>query len=158
MCPIQSKKQSPTAVPATKQKFDEDIDLWSDDEATSTVVKADEMFPGQKNGLEETQKRLEAANLNWESSYSDGKTVSPSTKDTEKKMRKSVSFSHPSSWVHVSEDPELSEALKAARSSDFSRRKADLARLERTLAPILDPGHREKVYQRLYGSDAKDSY
>ncbi len=155
MCPIQSKKKP--AGPATKQKAEENNDVWSDDNATSMAAK-DETFPSPKNDYEETRRRLEAANSNWESAYGDGEPCSPHPKDTGLKMRKSVSFSHPNSWVHVSEDPELSEALKAARSSDFSRRKADLARLERTLAPILDPRHREKVYQRLYGKcNAEDS-
>jgi len=43
------------------------------------------------------------------------------------------------------EDPHLSKSLKLARQSNEMQRLADRARLETTIAPILNEKHREKI-------------
>jgi hypothetical protein len=64
--------------------------------------------------------------------------------------RKLVQFSSPDLWKSYFEAPELADELRAARSSDLPRRKADQERLARIIAPVLAQKHRDKVFQRLH--------
>ena len=61
---------------------------------------------------------------------------------------KSVKFSKN---VKVIVEPKnLAEKLWLARTSDFTQRQADKARMERLLTPILSTTHRGKIYQKMH--------
>ena len=61
---------------------------------------------------------------------------------------KSVKFSD---IIQVIVEPEnLKLALQEARTSDLTQRKADRARAERLLGPILTKAHRESIFKKLY--------
>ena len=52
-----------------------------------------------------------------------------------------------SDTIIIIEEPEdLVEDLAMARKSDFKKRQADKARMERIMEPVLSKFHREKVY------------
>ena len=53
----------------------------------------------------------------------------------------------------ILEPEELGGDLKEARVSDYERRNAYKERLEKNIAPILQPKHRAKVFERLYGGN-----
>ena len=50
----------------------------------------------------------------------------------------------------IVEPKNLAEDLRLARKSDCLQRKADKARMERLLAPILTITHRRNIYIRKY--------
>ena len=63
-----------------------------------------------------------------------------------------VRFADSDCWQVVEEDPSQAADLAAARRSDQQRKRADLTRAERLLAPILDSRHRERAYSRLHAA------
>ena len=66
---------------------------------------------------------------------------------------KSVKFSKN---VNVIMEPKnLAEKLWLARTSDFTQRQADKARMERLLTPILSTTHRGKIYQKILDETKK---
>ena len=63
-----------------------------------------------------------------------------------KNQQKSVKFSD---IIQVIAEPEsLKLALQEARTSDLTQRKADRARAERLLGPILTKAHRESIFKK----------
>ena len=51
--------------------------------------------------------------------------------------------------IIILEPDHISEHLKQSRISDFSRRQADMNRMERMLSPILSIEHRKKIFDKL---------
>ncbi len=159
MCPIQANK----GISAVRRKGDDvvvDNDRKEKRDSASPSVGAGERHPGAgPDDPEASRRRLEEANAKWQKAYEEEEVnddgcdmVDFSAKKSKtKKKKKFASFSSPDSWRLIPEDPALSEALRESRRSDLARRKADLARMERALAPVLEPRHRERVYKRLYG-------
>ena len=64
------------------------------------------------------------------------------------KKIKQVRFSD--NIIIILEPDHISDHLKQSRISDFSRRQADMNRMERMLSPILSSEHRKKIFERLY--------
>ena len=60
--------------------------------------------------------------------------------DQDVHMKKTVKFSDQT--LLIFEDPNLSQALREARQSDYQKRLADKIRYSRLLTPILDDKHR----------------
>ena len=130
----------------------DDGDMFDDDGEEIDVDAIQEKFL-------ETERRVSDANQKWVEFYGgrihkdddvdedgvDGDCGEPKTV--------TVSFSCPSLWRMISEDPGMSEALQEARTSDLARRRADKARMEMLLSPILKPEHRDRVFKRLYQRD-----
>ena len=52
----------------------------------------------------------------------------------------------------VYETEDIAEDLQKCRKSDFMQRKADAARFERLLSPILSLEHRTKIWNKLYNT------
>ena len=65
------------------------------------------------------------------------------------KRPKSVTFRDPECEIHREEE-ELTRELQAYRTDDRAQRLADRERAARTLAPVLDPGHRRLVWSCLH--------
>ena len=61
---------------------------------------------------------------------------------------KSVRFSNKVTIFH--ENYKISEDLQKARTSDYLQRKADQARMEHLLNPILSLEHRKKMYKKIF--------
>jgi hypothetical protein len=62
-----------------------------------------------------------------------------------------------SKYVHFNLTPtviyepnELAQDLQQCRTNNFMQKKADAARFERLLSPILSLEHRTKIWQKLY--------
>ena len=133
MCPmtVPSSSSKPQAVSTKSSLVDDD----EDDEGEEMDVDA------IQERFRETERRVSEANDRWVSFYGcqegEGSPPSPGIK---------VTFSCPSLWRMISEDPELSEALRDARTSDHAKRQADRMRMERLLAPVFKQEHRERVY------------
>jgi hypothetical protein len=60
--------------------------------------------------------------------------------DQDVHMKKTVKFSDQTLFIF--ENPQLSQALREARQSDYQKRLADKIRYFRLLTPILDDKHR----------------
>jgi len=56
----------------------------------------------------------------------------------------------------IEEPPEYAEDLARARISDWARRSADLARMEKILGRVLEKGHRDSMYRAIYGASKKN--
>ena len=63
---------------------------------------------------------------------------------------KHVHFNLNPTIVYETED--IAEDLQKCRKSDFMQRKADAARFERLLSPILSLDHRTKIWNKLYNT------
>jgi hypothetical protein len=63
---------------------------------------------------------------------------------------KHVHFNLTPTIVYETED--IAEDLQKCRKSDFMQRKADAARFERILSPILSLDHRTKIWNKLYNT------
>jgi hypothetical protein len=63
---------------------------------------------------------------------------------------KHVHFNLTPTIVYETED--IAEDLQKCRKSDFMQRKADAARFERLLSPILSLDHRTKIWNKLYNT------
>jgi hypothetical protein len=63
---------------------------------------------------------------------------------------KHVHFNLTPTIVYETED--IAEDLQKCRKSDFMQRKADAARFERLLSPILSLEHRTKIWNKLYNT------
>ena len=58
--------------------------------------------------------------------------------------------------IEVIEEPtEYAEDLARARISDWARRSADLARMEKMLGHVLEKSHRDSMYRAIYGGSKK---
>ena len=62
------------------------------------------------------------------------------------KRKTLVCFSDMSLNTIIEEPEDLVEDLAMARKSDFRKRQADKARMERIMEPVLSKFHRDKVY------------
>ena len=62
------------------------------------------------------------------------------------KRKTLVRFSDMSLNKIIDEPEDLVEDLAMARKSDFKKRQADKARMERIMEPVLSKFHRDKVY------------
>ena len=63
---------------------------------------------------------------------------------------KHVHFNLTPTIVYETED--IAEDLQKCRKSDFMQRKADAARFERLLSPILSLEHRTNIWNKLYNT------
>ena len=63
---------------------------------------------------------------------------------------KHVHFNLTPTIVYETED--IAEDLQKCRKRDFMQRKADAARFERLLSPILSLEHRTKIWNKLYNT------
>jgi hypothetical protein len=61
---------------------------------------------------------------------------------------KHVSFNLTPNVIY--EPAEISQDLQKCRLNNFMQRKADAARLERLLSPILSPEHRYKIWKKIH--------
>lgn len=50
----------------------------------------------------------------------------------------------------IYEPADISQDLRKCRVNNFIQRKADAARLERLLSPILSPEHRNKIWKKIH--------
>ena len=91
---------------------------------------------------DEVERRIRDANNVWHKNYNgfDHHSSSDATS-------KHATFSPSDQWETIYEDPDLSEDLRISRTSDTARRRADHERMERLLAPVFDPTHREKMWK-----------
>ena len=62
------------------------------------------------------------------------------------KRKTFICFSDMSRNKIIEEPEDLVEDLAMARKSDFKKRQADKARMERIMEPVLSKFHRDKVY------------
>jgi len=53
----------------------------------------------------------------------------------------------------IYEDPDVSADLKLSRIGDYLARQADKLRMERLLNPVLEPGHRDKMWRVVQQSE-----
>jgi hypothetical protein len=63
---------------------------------------------------------------------------------------KHVHFNLTPTIVYETED--IAEDLQKCRKNNFMQRKADAARFERLLSPILSLEHRAKIWNKLYNT------
>ncbi len=141
-----SKKKSQHPVDRQEERAGSDDD---DCYFFSSAQPGLEQFPSSaKKRDEAAAANLKEANVRWNNFYrshsSDVGSPIPRVSV--------VQFTDSKHWDFISEDPLLSEALRAARKSNVAEKRADQARMERLLAPVLDKEHRQRVYERLHAN------
>ena len=103
----------------------------------SNLVSKDNDSSIDKVCLETISKDIDEINRNY---FKDDEFCS------KQKRKTLVRFSDMSLNKIIYEPEDLVEDLAMARKSDFKKRQADKARMERIMDPVLSKFHREKVY------------
>ena len=124
------------------------------------------------NPTKKTPKEIDEANQKWNSFYQDserrqnngpasslpksesGKCLSKKSTQEKNKKKFHVTIAPVGSFKLIFENPEDSEDLRKSRNGDYScdnlaRRKADKDRMEKLMAPIFKPEHRQKMWNNI---------
>ena len=101
----------------------------------------DDFYPSlNQTSKDDAKRRIRDANDAWSQSYD------VFERQLANDVSKRTTFTSQDEWETIYEDPDLSEDLRLARTSDNTRRKADHERMERLLGPIFEADHRSKMW------------